>query len=273
MKADKLDDKTIGEVRAARDRRARADREAARRRSRARRVRRADADAASSTCGAGSRSSSTRRRASASAAPARAGSTTCTSCRTTKGFKKSLTLRPELAAIDAARSPATANPWRDRLKTWGLTETPFGLAARPSPDAAQAARQRARGADRRRARAPAEAVRHEGRGRDARALRAGLRRRDRRSSRRPQKSVELPPLVATPPMTLDDGLQYTQTTIGSVPALRRDVRLDGERARAARVRRRRGRRADDAVYLAALPTLLSDAGVIVERHSRSPPTR
>src|SRR4029079_15632477 len=50
----------------------------------------------------------------------------------TKGFKKSLTLRPALAQIDQILA-SKQNPWRNRVKTWGLVERPFGIAARPGP--------------------------------------------------------------------------------------------------------------------------------------------
>src|SRR5260221_10388212 len=49
-----------------------------------------------------------------------------------KAAKKSLTMRPELTAIEQVLAGAH-NPWRDRVKTWGLTEPMFGIAARPSP--------------------------------------------------------------------------------------------------------------------------------------------
>ncbi|HEY6176242.1 MAG TPA: hypothetical protein VIX73_17425, partial [Kofleriaceae bacterium] len=50
----------------------------------------------------------------------------------TSGFRKSVTLRPELAAIERLLA-APGNPWRQRLRAWGLLDTPYGAAARPSP--------------------------------------------------------------------------------------------------------------------------------------------
>ena len=47
------------------------------------------------------------------------------------GFKKSLTMRPVLAEVE--RILAQPNPWRDRLTKWGLLDTPYGVAAKPSP--------------------------------------------------------------------------------------------------------------------------------------------
>ncbi len=50
----------------------------------------------------------------------------------TSGFRKSVTLRPELAAIERLLA-APGNPWRQRLRAWGLLDTPYGAATRPSP--------------------------------------------------------------------------------------------------------------------------------------------
>src|SRR3569623_2618942 len=51
----------------------------------------------------------------------------------TQGFMKSLTLRPELAAIEKLVS-GSKNPWRERLAQWGLLQQPFGVASKPSPE-------------------------------------------------------------------------------------------------------------------------------------------
>jgi hypothetical protein len=54
------------------------------------------------------------------------------SLKKTGGFKKSLTMRPALTKVRAIIA-SKRNPWRDRLRTWGLLEVPYGLAAKPSP--------------------------------------------------------------------------------------------------------------------------------------------
>ncbi len=76
------------------------------------------------------------------------------------------------------------------------------------------------------------------------------------------KAVELPQLVASPPMTLDDNLKYetgeladTRTfvaTFDSMASVRVQLAFDLRAALPA----------DDELYLAALPALLGDAGVI-----------
>ena len=76
------------------------------------------------------------------------------------------------------------------------------------------------------------------------------------------KSVELPPLVANPPMTLDDNLKYetgeiaaTRTfvaTFDSMASTRVQLAFDLQGAVPA----------DEELFLAAFPALLADAGVI-----------
>jgi len=178
----------------------------------------------------------------------------------TKGFKKSLTLRPELAAIDKLVS-GRANPWRERLKAWGLTEAPYGLAARPSPDLRK---QLDKERDQRIADELARLQKQYATKDAASTLARYAQDYDAETAKleATAKSVELPPLVETPPMTLDDGLQYAQTKIGSVPGL---VATFDSMA-SARVQLVFGLGAvatpDDELWLAALPMLLSDAGVI-----------
>lgn len=179
-----------------------------------------------------------------------------------KGFKKSLTLRPELARIEQILA-AKGNPFRDRLRTWGLLDTPYGVAARPSPS------ERARLDREREQRIAAELARLQKQygTQDAAATLARYQQDYDAETKRleaSQKAVALPELVATPPMTLDDGLQYETGAIGSVKTF---VATFDSMA-SARVQLAfdvRGRVApDDQMFLAGLPLLLSDAGVIVD---------
>jgi Zn-dependent M16 (insulinase) family peptidase len=49
------------------------------------------------------------------------------------GFRKSVTMQEDLAAVEKLLSGAV-NPWRDRLRSWHLTDTePFGVVTHPSP--------------------------------------------------------------------------------------------------------------------------------------------
>jgi Zn-dependent M16 (insulinase) family peptidase len=178
----------------------------------------------------------------------------------TTGFSKSLTLRPELAAIEQILA-GQANPWRPRVHDWGLDAAPFGLAARPSPELrAQLDKER----DQRIADELARLQKEYGT-KDANATLARYAQdydAETQKLEASAKAVELPPLVATPPMTLDDGLKYSQARIAGVPGL---VATFDSMA-SARVQLAFGVGAvaapEDQLWLAALPTLLSDAGVI-----------
>jgi hypothetical protein len=176
------------------------------------------------------------------------------------GFRKSLTLRPALARIDAVLA-ASANPFRERVKQWGLTETPFGIAARPSP-----ARRAQLDAERRQ-RVDAELARLQARYRtdDAAATLARYAQdydAETKKLEESEQAVPLPPLVATPPMTLDDGLIYTTDDVRGVP---RFVATFDAMA-SARVQLAFGVTGlvapSDHLFLAALPLLLDGAGVI-----------
>ena len=85
-------------------------------------------------------------------------------------------------------------------------------------------------------------LRHHGRGGDARELPGRLRRARRATSRRRRGATALPPLVDSPPMTLDDELAYTTQPVGRRAGVSRDDRLDAERAAGAGVPARRGAR-------------------------------
>src|SRR5918911_2760806 len=53
----------------------------------------------------------------------------------TPGFRKSVTLRPELSAVEQLLSP-DKNVWRDLVARWHLADTvPYAVAAKPSPQA------------------------------------------------------------------------------------------------------------------------------------------
>jgi Zn-dependent M16 (insulinase) family peptidase len=184
-----------------------------------------------------------------------------------KGFKKSLTFRPELSRIEQILA-GKDNPFRDRLRAWGLLDVPYGVAARPSPS------ERARLDSERKQRLEAELARlmKQYGTKDAASTLARYQQDYDAETKRledSQKAVELPPLVATPPMTLDDGLLYRTDAIGKVPAfvaifdsmasarVQVAFRLAGQGKQLAIA-------PEDQMFLAALPALVSDAGVIVD---------
>src|SRR5258705_111101 len=51
-------------------------------------------------------------------------------------WKKSLTQKPALAKAEQVLK-AKGNPWKDRLKTWGLLEAPYVVASKPSQELRQ----------------------------------------------------------------------------------------------------------------------------------------
>jgi hypothetical protein len=176
----------------------------------------------------------------------------------TSGFKKSVTLRPELAKIDQLLA-GTANPWRDRLRAWGLFETPYGAGARPSPAL------RARLDGERAQRIAAELLRlgQVYKTKDPAATLAKYQL-DYDQATRPleeaAKATVLPPLVDTPPMTLDDELAYTTEPVAGVPAFRATI-ASMQSSRVSVAFRLDAVPEADLMYLALLPDLMSQVGV------------
>jgi Zn-dependent M16 (insulinase) family peptidase len=186
----------------------------------------------------------------------------------TKGFKKSLTFRPELARIEQILA-AKGNPFRDRLRTWGLLDAPYGIAAKPSPA------ERTRLDKERNQRVEAELARlqkHYGTKDTASTLAKYQQDYDAQTKKleESQKAAELPPLVATPPMTLDDGLIYkTGSLYNVVPTFTATFdSMASARVQLAFKIAGKGQSlaipAEDQMILAALPAFMSDAGVIVD---------
>jgi Zn-dependent M16 (insulinase) family peptidase len=178
----------------------------------------------------------------------------------TKGFKKSLTMRPELDAIEHILAGAT-NPWRERVKAWGLGELPYGVAARPSP-ALRKALDAER--DKRIADELARLRQHYGTADAAATLARAQTDYDAATKQleASAKAVDLPPLVASPPMTLDDNIKYetgelaaTRTFTAMFDSMT-SVRVSLAFSLAGAVS------SDDEMFLAALPALLDDVGVI-----------
>ncbi len=175
-------------------------------------------------------------------------------------FAKSVTMRPQLEAIERLLA-AGGNPWRDRIKQWGLTTQPFGVAAKPSP----ALRQQLDAA--RTARIAAELARLQAQYKTADTA-ATLARYQAdydaatHTLEASAQKVELPPLVATPPMTLDDTLKYETGELGPV----RTFAATFDSMQSARVALSfdlsRAVAPDDLMFLAGLPELLSQVGVI-----------
>ena len=174
------------------------------------------------------------------------------------GTAKSLTFKPQLDAIDKILA-AGGNPWRTRLQAWGLLAQPYAVAAKPSTklrkdlDAARDAR------------IAAELARlgtQYGTKDKAATLAKYQVDYDAQTKALEDASAAtpLPPLVASPPMTYDDELKYTTGEVAGVKAF--TATFDSmQSAGIALSFDVRGIAAEDQLYLALLPSLLSDVGV------------
>ncbi|HZJ65367.1 MAG TPA: hypothetical protein VFD36_17775 [Kofleriaceae bacterium] len=177
----------------------------------------------------------------------------------TGGFRKSVTLSPELAKIEKLLE-GTANPWRDRLRTWGLLEVPGGVGTRPSP----ALRARIDGDRAKRIAAELARLGQAYGTTDAAATLARYRADyDKQTAQieATAKATELPPLVDSPPMTLDDELAYRSEHVAGIPAFRATV-ASMQSARIALAFRLDAVPEADLMYLALLPALMSQVGVL-----------
>jgi Zn-dependent M16 (insulinase) family peptidase len=180
----------------------------------------------------------------------------------TSGFKKSLTLRPALAKVREVLG-GKANPWRDRVKAWGLLEVPYGVASRPSPDERKKldAERKQRIADE-----LARLQKQYGTKDEPATLARYQQDYDAETKKldAAAAATELPPLVSSLPMTLDDSLLYTTGQIGAVKTF--VATFDSMASARVSLAFRLDGRIDpaDGMYLAGLPALLSDSGVIVD---------
>ncbi len=174
------------------------------------------------------------------------------------GSRKSLTLRPELAAIDKILASG-GNPWRTRLTTWGLLVQPFVAAAKPSTklrkdvDAARDAR-----ISTELARLGAE---YKTKGKAATLAKYQVDYdQQTKVLEDASAATPLPALVASPPMTFDDELKYTTSVAGGVPMF--EATIDSmQSARVAIAFALRHIDPADQMYLALLPALLSQVGI------------
>jgi Zn-dependent M16 (insulinase) family peptidase len=178
----------------------------------------------------------------------------------TPEFRKSVTLRPQIAAL---RKQLTSgkNIWREALAKWQLTGvTPYAVAVRPSPAMIQ--REEAE----RIARADAEAQRlaaQYGVTDVQEAIKRYRAEYDAEGAKIEEEAKNVAPtaFVKNPPMTLDDTLKYAETTAGGVPMVTSTfdnmtsatlgvaLKLDGVTREQLR-------------YISLLPVLMTRVGVI-----------
>ncbi|HVS29958.1 MAG TPA: hypothetical protein VMS98_00750 [Thermoanaerobaculia bacterium] len=174
--------------------------------------------------------------------------------------KKSVTMKPQIAFVEKLLADDT-NFWRDYLTKWQITGvTPYAVASRPSPALIQ--REEAE----RVARADAEAAnlaQTYGLTDLQEALRRYQAEYDTASAliEEGAKNVKRPEFVKSPPMTLDEPLQYEVRTAGGVPLVssRFDNMTSGMLGIALRVNSVPVNRLR---YLSLMPQLLTRVGVI-----------
>jgi hypothetical protein len=177
------------------------------------------------------------------------------------GFRKSLVLEPELAAVEALLA-RPGNPWSERIPAWRLTEnTPYVVAARPDPELVR------REAAEREARTEAELARlreHYGTADDQETIRRYAADYDAETARLDSIAAEGPRarFIDQPPMTLDDGLDWRRGTLaGGVPLVASTFESMTS-ATTGLALRLDGVEDDDLLYLAVLPALLTQTGVV-----------
>ena len=176
-------------------------------------------------------------------------------------FRKSVTLKPQTQAIRKLLGSGK-NIWRDQLAKWQLTTiTPYGIAAKPSPHLLMREDQE------RIARADAEAKRLAAKYGVAdvqQALKRYQQETDAEAARIEEeaKKIAPPPFVKNPPMSLDEGLQYTQTRLDSGVPIVISTFENMSSATLGLAVRADVVAAEELRYLSVLPQLLTRVGVI-----------
>lgn len=177
------------------------------------------------------------------------------------GFRKSVTLKPQLAAIEQMLS-GDRNIWRESIARWRLVDTvPYAVAAKPSPKLiAQSELELV-------ARARAEGLLLK-RQFHVSLEQAALRRYQARYDATTAELERLIPRSAPmrflehPPLTLDDQLDYKVTTLdGGVKMVASNFE-NMTSATTGLALRLDGVPEERLIYLSALPALLTQSGVI-----------
>lgn len=176
-------------------------------------------------------------------------------------FRKSLTMKPQLAHVNELIA-SKKNFWRDALVKWQITGVePYAVAAKPSPELI------ARNDSERLARANAEAQRLANKYGVADAQEAIKRYRtdyDAETARidTAAKAVAPPKFVDAPPMTIDDGLTFATTKLAHDVPMVASTFENMTSATTGIALRLDSLPPEDYRYLALLPNLLTRVGVI-----------
>jgi hypothetical protein len=178
-----------------------------------------------------------------------------------RGFRKSLTQGDAFARASAV-AESRVNPWRARIAAWGLLDAPYGIVARASPAYKEKLDHE------RLARVAAEVQRLQA-AFDTSDPQEALRRREAEIAEgtaaiaRAEAAVPMPPFVSDPPMTLDDALAYRVASVGGVPVV--TATFDSMKSSTVGLALRLdGVKREDLPYLALLPELLRDVGLVRE---------
>jgi Zn-dependent M16 (insulinase) family peptidase len=177
------------------------------------------------------------------------------------GFRKSVTLKPQLASI-RKQLAADRNIWREHLRKWQIAgATPFVAAAKPSPSLLQ------REDAERLARAETEAqriAREYGMEDVQQALKRYQEEYDAESARieAEASAIPRPQFVKNPPMTLDDQLQYSSSTLKSNVTLVTSTFENMSSATLGLALRADVLPREQLRYLSLLPALLTRVGVM-----------
>lgn len=179
----------------------------------------------------------------------------------TPGFRKSVTLKPELAAVEQLIS-SDKNAWRDLVARWKLAESvPYAVAAKPSP------RVLTEGEEQLASREKAEAERlmkKYGVNDEQEALRRFKAEYDATTAELEKQAAQSASLkfLERPPLTLDDQLDYKVTSLpGSVPLVASSFE-NMTSATTGLALRLDGVPQEQLFYLSAMPTLLTQTGVV-----------
>ncbi len=179
----------------------------------------------------------------------------------TASFRKSVTLKPELAEMDKLLA-GNRNLWRDALRRWKLLDTePYVLAARANPalipQAAAEREQRVRAET-------ARLVQKYGAANEQEALRRYQADYDKGTAEIEAAAARLSPprFIDKPPLGLDEQLDYRVTRLPrEIPLLAATFEsMTG--AHAGLALRLDGVPEGQLIYLSALPQLLARVGVI-----------
>lgn len=179
----------------------------------------------------------------------------------TPEFRKSVTLTPQIAAM-RKQLASGKNIWRDAIARWKLTgAVPYAAAALPSPALMQ------REESERVARAQTEVKRlmtSYGLTDEQEAIRRYRAEEEALSAKIEEaaKSVAPATFVSTPPMTLDDLLQYSTRKLESGVPVVTSTFDNMTSATLGIALRADGLRRDQVRYLSLLPALLTRVGVI-----------